>query len=75
MHCPHLAKFESGKMCASMTDKDGCRYTLGCKGPKSGCDSFERLWNNRVNWCVDNATCIGCTSHNFPDGKSPFYVN
>ena len=75
MHCPHLAEFESGKMCASMTDKDGCRYTLGCKGPKSGCDSFERLWNNRVNWCVDNATCIGCTSHNFPDGKSPFYVN
>ncbi len=75
MHCPHLGAFQSGKMCEHMTDKNGCRYTLGCKGPRSGCDSFERMWNNRANWCVNNATCIGCTSHNFPDGQSPFYVN
>lgn len=75
MNCPYLEYFESGKMCSTMTDKDGCRYQLGCKGPKSGCDSFERQWNNHTNWCVNNATCIGCTSYNFPDGKSPFYVN
>lgn len=75
MNCPHLGEFEEGKMCKTMTDKDGCRYTLGCKGPTSGCDAFERLWNNKTNWCVNNATCIGCTSYNFPDGKSPFYVN
>lgn len=75
MNCPHLADYEAGKMCKTMTDKDGCRYSLGCKGPKSACDSPQRKWNNGVNWCVDNATCIGCTSHNFPDGKSPFYVN
>lgn len=75
MHCPHLPDFEAGKMSKTMTDKSGCRYQLGCKGPKSSCDSSERLWNNRTNWCVANATCIGCTSYNFPDGKSPFYVN
>ena len=75
MNCPHLAEFEAGKMVKSMSDKDGCRFSVGCKGPKSSCDSFERKWNNGVNWCVNNATCIGCTSYNFPDGKSPFYVN
>lgn len=75
MNCPHLGEFEQGKMCKTMTDKNGCRYTLGCKGPRSGCDSFERMWNNKTNWCVNNATCIGCTSRNFPDGTSPFYVN
>ncbi len=48
---------------------------MGCKGPRSACDSFERKWNNGVNWCVNNATCIGCTSPTFPDGQSPFYVN
>lgn len=75
MNCPHLPEFEAGKMVRSMSDKDGCRFSVGCKGPKSSCDSFERKWNNGVNWCVDNATCIGCTAYNFPDGKSPFYVN
>lgn len=75
MNCPHLPAFMEGKMCQTMTDKDGCRYQMGCKGPRSACDSFERKWNNGVNWCVNNATCIGCTSPNFPDGKSPFYVN
>ena len=51
------------------------RFSMGCKGPRSACDSFERKWNNGVNWCVNNATCIGCTSPTFPDGQSPFYVN
>ncbi len=75
MHCPHLTSYETGKMCSTMTDKDGCRFSLGCKGPWSACDSSTRKWNNGVNWCVNSATCIGCTSPNFPDGKSPFYSN
>lgn len=75
MNCPYLPDFEAGKMCKDMNDKDGCRYTLGCKGPRAACDSPKRKWNNHVNWCVANATCIGCTTHNFPDGKSPFYSN
>ncbi len=75
MNCPYLDDFVAGKMSSIITDKDGCRYTLGCKGPSSACDSFERKWNNKVNWCVNNATCIGCTSENFPDGKTPFNSN
>jgi len=75
MNCPNLPAFMEGKMCKDMNDKDGCRYELGCKGPKSACDSFERLWNNRSNWCIANGTCISCTSNVFPDGRSPFYEN
>ena len=58
-----------------MTDKKGCRFELGCRGPWSGCDSATRKWNGGVNWCIANATCVGCTSPNFPDGMSPFYEN
>ena len=62
MNCPHLSAFEAGHMVKTMSDKDGCRFSMGCKGPRSACDSFERKWN-------------GCTSPTFPDGQSPFYVN
>ncbi len=75
MNCPYLPYFMSGTMCKNLNDKEGCRYDLGCKGPKSACDSFERLWNNRSNWCVANGTCVSCTSKAFPDGRSPFYEN
>jgi hydrogenase small subunit len=72
-NCPYLKSYEDGKMCAAFTKKNGCRYDLGCKGPVSACDSYERGWNGGVNWCVANAVCIGCTEKDFPDGKSPFY--
>lgn len=74
-NCPYLKSYDDGKMCPTFTQKDGCRYDLGCKGPMSNCDSYERKWNGGVNWCVANATCIGCTEKDFPDGKSPFYSN
>ena len=73
-NCPFIKQYDDGKMCATFTQKDGCRYDLGCKGPQAFCDSFKRKWNN-VNWCVANATCIGCTEPDFPDGQSPFYSN
>ena len=67
--------FEDGIFSPFMTDKKGCRFELGCRGPWSGCDSATRKWNGGVNWCIANATCVGCTSPNFPDGMSPFYEN
>ena len=73
-NCPYLGKYDEGKFSATFTEKDGCRYDLGCKGPGAYCDSFERKWNG-VNWCVANAICIGCTEPSFPDGQSPFYSN
>lgn len=73
-NCPFVAAYDDGKMSATFTDKTGCRYDLGCKGPSAYCDSFKRKWNG-VNWCVANATCIGCTEPGFPDDVSPFYSN
>ena len=73
--CPYLSSFEDGIFSPFMTDKKGCRFELGCRGPWSGCDSATRKWNGGVNWCIANATCVGCTSPNFPDGMSPFYEN
>jgi len=74
-NCPFLKSYDDGKMCSTFTQKDGCRYDLGCKGPSACCDSPTRKWNGGVNWCVENATCIGCTEKDFPDGLSPFYSN
>ncbi len=73
-NCPFVDKYDEGTMSASFTDKEGCRYDLGCKGPSAYCDSYERKWNG-VNWCVANAVCIGCTEPGFPDEMSPFYSN
>ena len=70
--CPYLSSFEDGIFSPFMTDKKGCRFELGSW---SGCDSATRKWNGGVNWCIANATCVGCTSPNFPDGMSPFYEN
>lgn len=72
-NCPYLEAYDSGKMSETFTQKDGCRYDLGCKGPQTMADCFERKWNGGVNWCVQNAVCIGCVEPDFPDGKSPFY--
>jgi len=74
-NCPYLKAYEDGKMCPTFTQKDGCRYNLGCKGPGAYCDSPNRRWNGGVNWCVENAVCIACTQKDFPDGRSPFYSN
>lgn len=73
--CPYLSFFEDGIFSPLMTDKKGCRFELGCRGPWSGCDSATWKWNGGVNWCIANATCVGCTSSNSPDGMSPFYEN
>ena len=72
--CPYLYLFDEGRMCSSPLDKFGCRYSLGCKGPVSWCDSPSRRWNGRVNWCVEASLCIGCVEHDFPDGQSPFFT-
>jgi hydrogenase small subunit len=72
-NCPYLPQFQESKFSAVFTQKDACRYELGCKGPDTNADCFQRKWNNGLNWCVQNAVCIGCVEKNFPDGKSPFY--
>ena len=51
-----------------------CLKELGCKGPKTRADCYDRLWNNGTNWCIGaNSICLGCTERGFPDRFSPFY--
>lgn len=72
-NCPHLPEYDAGNMAAKLSEAKGCRMDLGCKGPSTFADCYSRKWNSGMNWCVDNAVCIGCVEPGFPDGTSPFY--
>lgn len=72
-NCPHLDQYDFGEMAGKFSDVKGCRMDLGCKGPDTYADCFKRRWNSNMNWCVDNAVCIGCVEPGFPDMSSPFY--
>lgn len=72
-NCPYLEYFDKDIFSATFTQKKGCRMELGCKGPDTNADCFRRRWNNGMNWCVENAVCIGCVEPGFPDASSPFY--
>lgn len=73
-NCPYLEYFDQEIFSATFTQKKGCRMEIGCKGPDTNADCFRRRWNNGMNWCVENAVCIGCVEPGFPDASSPFYV-
>jgi len=72
-NCPHLVEYDAGQMLEKLSDVNGCRMDLGCKGPDTYADCYKRKWNSGMNWCVDNSVCIGCVEPWFPDGSSPFY--
>lgn len=72
-NCPRLDEYDNGDMAEKLSDAKGCRMDIGCKGPDTYADCFKRKWNSGMNWCIDNAVCIGCVEPGFPDGTSPFY--
>jgi hydrogenase small subunit len=72
-NCPHLDEYDAGEMSEKLSAPKGCRMDLGCKGPDTYADCYKRKWNSGMNWCVDNAVCIGCVEPGFPDATSPFY--
>jgi hydrogenase small subunit len=72
-NCPYLKYYNEQKFAKNWGDKEACRVKLGCKGPDTSANCFNKIWNNGVNWCVDNAICIGCVEPSFPDGVSPLY--
>jgi hydrogenase small subunit len=72
-NCPYRSYYEGEKFAKSFGEA-GCRVELGCKGPETHSDCWKRGWNGNVNWCLQNAICIGCTQPGFPDYFSPFYV-
>ncbi|MCD4675374.1 MAG: hydrogenase small subunit [Desulfobacula sp.] len=72
-NCSHIDEYDAGEMSEKFSDPKGCRMDLGCKGPDTYADCYKRKWNSGMNWCVDNAVCIGCVEPGFPDASSPFY--
>ena len=72
-NCPYLEYFDQEIFSSTFTQKKGCRMEIGCKGPDTNADCFRRRWNNGMNWCIENAVCIGCVEPGFPDASSPFY--
>jgi len=72
-NCPHLDELDNDIMAKTLSSVKGCRMDLGCNGPNTNADCFKRKWNSGLNWCVDNALCIGCVEPGFPDASSPFY--
>jgi len=72
-NCPRLEDYDEAFMSMSLSDPMGCRMDVGCKGPDTYADCYKRKWNSGMNWCVDNAVCIGCVEPGFPDAMSPFY--
>lgn len=72
-NCPYLDYFDEDIYSETFTQKKGCRMEIGCKGPDTYADCFRRKWNSGMNWCVENAVCIGCVEPGFPDDSSPFY--
>jgi hydrogenase small subunit len=73
-NCPYRGYFEYGVF-AKEFGEEGCRAKLGCKGPETYADCWKRRWNNGVNWCVQNAICIGCTQPDFWDKFAPIYYH
>ena len=72
-NCPLLDAFENEEFAVDFNDGKACKYSLGCKGPATDSDCYKRIWNTGVNWCVENAVCIGCVEPGWPDSFSPFY--
>ena len=72
-HCPRLDLYDEGIQARTLSDPNGCRMDIGCKGPDTYSDCGKRKWNSGMNWCVDNSVCIGCVEPGFPDEFSPFY--
>jgi hydrogenase small subunit len=73
-NCPFADDYSFNTFASSLSDPRGCRIDLGCDGPDTYADCYKRKWNGGMNWCVDNAICIGCVEPGFPDASSPFYV-
>jgi hydrogenase small subunit len=72
-HCSYRGFYDEDTFCKDFNDKEGCRYSLGCRGPYAFCDAWKRMWNGGVNWCVRGGTCIACVEPNFWDDYAPFY--
>lgn len=72
---PHLIKGEMVSAWGDEGHRNGwCLVHMGCRGPSTYANCYQRNWN-QTTWPVGaGAVCIGCTTPKFWDVNTPFYV-
>ncbi len=76
--CERHAFLEQGLMVSSWGDAGHragyCLVLMGCSGPTTQANCYQRNWNGTT-WPIGaGSLCIGCTSRKFWDTNTPFYV-
>jgi hydrogenase small subunit len=76
--CERHDYYEQDKFVLAWGDeghKNGwCLFKMGCKGPETKSNCRWVKWNDGTNWPIGAGHgCIGCTTPNFWDKKTPFY--
>ncbi len=77
--CPREDHYESRRFVLEWGDeghkKGWCLYQMGCRGPWTNSNCPQVKWNDGTSWPIGAGHgCIGCTSPQFWDANSPFYV-
>ena len=76
-NCPRRAHFDEGRFVEVLGSREEalgyCLYKVGCRGPLTYSNCPKILWNNRQNWCIGVAPCIGCFEPYFWDRFRDFY--
>jgi hydrogenase small subunit len=77
--CERRPHYDAGEFVRQWGDaghKAGwCLAKMGCRGPETRSNCPAVKWNGGTSWPVGSGhPCIGCTTANFWDTESPFYV-
>ena len=77
--CSRRAHYDAKEFVTEWGDqhhRDGwCLFQMGCRGPETVSNCPVKKWNDGTNWPIGAGhPCIGCTTANFWDSESPFYV-
>ncbi len=53
---------------------NGCLKAMGCRGPSTNSNCYQRNWNGNTNWPIGAGHhCIGCVNSRFWDASTSFY--
>lgn len=73
-NCYRYKQFQNDQLATQLgQDENLCLFDLGCRGPATYANCYQKIWNGGVNWCIGaNSPCLGCVNPDFP-GDS-FYL-
>ncbi len=78
-NCTRRGQFEARRFVTDLgnpAQQGRCLILKGCKGPIAFQDCWERLWNNRANYCINaSIPCVACSQPEFYNETSPLYAH